>query len=315
MQLRDTLLESGFNECILLFSDMPEIDIERCVKDSIEIFCSTPKSITYRQYEPPTTSPRSKRTLWDFSLVGSNESEDIDLSTLVIRIHLFCKLFIYLRPPSIGNEPNSVSCAQDWALSTAERRRFDRTPRFIRHEIRQTQDYCGWCPKCRKVSVHFLLLKCSFGQVFSPADFAEELFLAVWICRILRRGRLKEVSCPAIRWTTCRNRGARSSALSGAAVMTWVSNLPKLFWNWIGSEFAPSIKVSTFYLKRKYSSSLPLSACANQSDTQRVDGTRQSANKTEIFFCWYLLCLVKCIRRKCIEGNNNNKIPDHIINY
>ena len=113
MQLRDTLLESGFNECILLFSDMPEIDIERCVKDSIEIFCSTPKSITYRQYEPPTTSPRSKRTLWDFSLVGSNESEDIDLSTLVIRIHLFCKLFIYLRPPSIGNEPNSVSCAQD----------------------------------------------------------------------------------------------------------------------------------------------------------------------------------------------------------
>lgn len=48
-QLRDTLLESGFNECILLFSDMPEIDMERCVKDSIDIFCSTPASVTYRQ--------------------------------------------------------------------------------------------------------------------------------------------------------------------------------------------------------------------------------------------------------------------------
>lgn len=31
-QLRDTLMESGFNECILLFSDLPEIDIGECVK-------------------------------------------------------------------------------------------------------------------------------------------------------------------------------------------------------------------------------------------------------------------------------------------
>ncbi|XP_021940580.1 TBC domain-containing protein kinase-like protein isoform X2 [Zootermopsis nevadensis] len=50
-QLRDTLLESGFNECILLFSDLPEIDMERCVTDSIELYCSTPRSVTYRQHE------------------------------------------------------------------------------------------------------------------------------------------------------------------------------------------------------------------------------------------------------------------------
>ncbi|KAK7503784.1 hypothetical protein BaRGS_00004907 [Batillaria attramentaria] len=49
-QLRDRLLSFGFNECILLFSDMPEIDIERCVQDSIKIFCSTPKSATFRQH-------------------------------------------------------------------------------------------------------------------------------------------------------------------------------------------------------------------------------------------------------------------------
>ncbi|KAI8798608.1 TBC domain-containing protein kinase protein [Biomphalaria glabrata] len=52
-QLRDRLLSFGFNECILLFSDMPEIDIERCVQDSIRIFCSTPKSATYRQHARP----------------------------------------------------------------------------------------------------------------------------------------------------------------------------------------------------------------------------------------------------------------------
>lgn len=86
-QLRDSLLESGFNECILLFSDMPEIDIERCLKDSIEIFCSTPKSVTYREHEPPSNSPKGNRSFWDFSLVGLtnwlDEDDEVDMSSLV----------------------------------------------------------------------------------------------------------------------------------------------------------------------------------------------------------------------------------------
>nr|XP_057902034.1 TBC domain-containing protein kinase-like protein [Doryrhamphus excisus] len=52
-QLRDRLLANGFNECILLFSDLPEIDIERCVRDSINLFSYTPKSATYRQHAQP----------------------------------------------------------------------------------------------------------------------------------------------------------------------------------------------------------------------------------------------------------------------
>ncbi|KAF4019734.1 hypothetical protein G4228_011451 [Cervus hanglu yarkandensis] len=52
-QLRDRLLANGFNECILLFSDLPEIDIERCVRESINLFCWTPKSATYRQHAQP----------------------------------------------------------------------------------------------------------------------------------------------------------------------------------------------------------------------------------------------------------------------
>ncbi|KAK7791421.1 hypothetical protein R5R35_014447 [Gryllus longicercus] len=61
-QLRDTLLASGFNECILLFSDLPEVDMERCVNDSIEMYCSTPRSVTYRQheYQPPPQSKSSE---------------------------------------------------------------------------------------------------------------------------------------------------------------------------------------------------------------------------------------------------------------
>ncbi|XP_030836692.1 TBC domain-containing protein kinase-like protein [Strongylocentrotus purpuratus] len=52
-QLRVGLLMAGFNECILLFSDMPEIDIEKCVRESIRLFCNTPKSATYRKYAHP----------------------------------------------------------------------------------------------------------------------------------------------------------------------------------------------------------------------------------------------------------------------
>ena len=48
-QLRARLLDAEFNDCILLFSDLPAIDIEECVNDSIRIFCATPKSLTYRK--------------------------------------------------------------------------------------------------------------------------------------------------------------------------------------------------------------------------------------------------------------------------
>ncbi|KAI5742354.1 hypothetical protein M8J77_006460 [Diaphorina citri] len=54
-QLRETLLSSGFNECILLFSDLPEVDIEQSVTDSIDIYCVTPRSITFRMHESEST--------------------------------------------------------------------------------------------------------------------------------------------------------------------------------------------------------------------------------------------------------------------
>ncbi|XP_062533683.1 TBC domain-containing protein kinase-like protein [Armigeres subalbatus] len=56
-QLKSTLLKSGFNECILLFSDLPDIVMETCVNDSEAMYQFTPKSITYRKYalndDPP----------------------------------------------------------------------------------------------------------------------------------------------------------------------------------------------------------------------------------------------------------------------
>lgn len=50
MQLKTTLLQSGFNECILLFSDLPDIVMETCVIESQRMYLCTPKSISFRKY-------------------------------------------------------------------------------------------------------------------------------------------------------------------------------------------------------------------------------------------------------------------------
>lgn len=41
-QLRSDLLEYNFNDCIVAFSDLPEIDIEKCINDATHFYCSTP---------------------------------------------------------------------------------------------------------------------------------------------------------------------------------------------------------------------------------------------------------------------------------
>ncbi|CAG9823731.1 unnamed protein product [Phaedon cochleariae] len=59
-QLRDRLLNAGFNECILLFSDLPEVDIEKSVYLSTDTFKTTPTSITAREHENCEFQERDK---------------------------------------------------------------------------------------------------------------------------------------------------------------------------------------------------------------------------------------------------------------
>lgn len=49
-QLKPTLLKLCFNDCILLFSDLPDIVMETCVIEPQEMYLSTPKSISYRKH-------------------------------------------------------------------------------------------------------------------------------------------------------------------------------------------------------------------------------------------------------------------------
>jgi TBC domain-containing protein kinase-like protein len=48
LQLRPALMEAQFNECILLFSEMPSVDIDHVVTQSMDLFAATPPSISFR---------------------------------------------------------------------------------------------------------------------------------------------------------------------------------------------------------------------------------------------------------------------------
>lgn len=51
-QLKATLMASGFNECILLFSDLPDIVMEACVIEAQKMYQGTPKSVSHRKFAP-----------------------------------------------------------------------------------------------------------------------------------------------------------------------------------------------------------------------------------------------------------------------
>lgn len=51
-QLRHQLLDLSFNDCILIFSDVPEIGIDSLVAEAIRLFRATPKSATQRDWVP-----------------------------------------------------------------------------------------------------------------------------------------------------------------------------------------------------------------------------------------------------------------------
>ena len=85
-QLRDRLLAAEFNDCILLFSDLPVIDIEKCVKDSISIFVATPKSLTYRKYGSPPKTERCGEALSRSSSANEFRATDpLDITSITLK--------------------------------------------------------------------------------------------------------------------------------------------------------------------------------------------------------------------------------------
>ena len=84
LQLRSQLLQSDFNECILLFSDLPEVNIDVVVQKSIQIFCQTPKSATYRMHAQQVS--KNKREAASYYTLDYNSQPKSDLSNMSISL-------------------------------------------------------------------------------------------------------------------------------------------------------------------------------------------------------------------------------------
>ncbi|XP_064391569.1 TBC domain-containing protein kinase-like protein isoform X2 [Halichondria panicea] len=59
LQLRDDLLSFDFNECILMFSDLPDLDIQQCVFDAVRLYQLTPPSAVARLHDPAHSQPNN----------------------------------------------------------------------------------------------------------------------------------------------------------------------------------------------------------------------------------------------------------------
>lgn len=145
-QLKSRLLQYGFNECILLFSDLPEIDIEQCVKDCVKIFHATPRSASYRQYAQSTAAAAGDRPaafgLQQPPATGSYQS-DLILSPVPLNV------LKEERCPRIsgddlllllGVRSNKSSPASDGAGAPAKQQALHK-PRLIVIDIRRKEDF------------------------------------------------------------------------------------------------------------------------------------------------------------------------------
>lgn len=106
-------MDFSFNDCILIFSDFPQIDIERCVRNSIKYFCSTPKSITKRGLWPLESlkeNPRLPRIeLEDLLVIFEKQAKNGNADSVNSKPFVFVDCRSKEEVSQFGSIANSVS--------------------------------------------------------------------------------------------------------------------------------------------------------------------------------------------------------------
>ena len=94
-QLRNQLLQADFNECILLFSDLPEVNIDVVVQKSIQIFCQTPKSATYRTHAQQNSKNKREPASYytdDYNSLPKSELSNMSISLDELKREICCRI-------------------------------------------------------------------------------------------------------------------------------------------------------------------------------------------------------------------------------
>ena len=85
MHLKGTLCRLIKTLCLSL---LPEINIQKCVKESIQIFCNSPKSATYRQHARTQKKEENRPNVSYYSR-DYNEQPTSELVCLKITLPIF----------------------------------------------------------------------------------------------------------------------------------------------------------------------------------------------------------------------------------
>jgi hypothetical protein len=78
-QLRNQLLPLDFNQCIMLFSNLPEIDIDLCLEDAMAMLRITPGSVAVSKFDDADAST----TATNGGSAGNGGGSGLDLDFIV----------------------------------------------------------------------------------------------------------------------------------------------------------------------------------------------------------------------------------------
>ncbi|XP_003377447.1 putative TBC domain protein [Trichinella spiralis] len=124
--MEDRLLHCEFNECIILFSDVPEINVENCLKKALEIYQLAPKTLLYQRR---------------LSAVFVNGKSNCRLDPFSFTLQVGTQLGLHLEEvDSDSVAPCPEICAEEM-LFLSERKKNDVNNSLIIVDIRDKEDF------------------------------------------------------------------------------------------------------------------------------------------------------------------------------
>ncbi|KRZ97784.1 TBC domain-containing protein kinase-like protein [Trichinella sp. T8] len=124
--MEDRLLHCEFNECIILFSDVPEINVENCLKKALEIYQLAPKTLLYQRR---------------LSAVFVNGKSNCRLDPFSFTLQVGTQLGLHLEEMDNDNvAPCPEICAEEM-LFLSERKKNDVNNSLIIVDVRDKEDF------------------------------------------------------------------------------------------------------------------------------------------------------------------------------
>ncbi|KRY21233.1 TBC domain-containing protein kinase-like protein [Trichinella patagoniensis] len=139
--MEDRLLHCEFNECIILFSDVPEINVENCLKKALEIYQLAPKTLLYqRRLSAVFVNGKSNCRLDPFSFTLQVGTQLVWLLSRKILSSMIQSIVDFREVDNDNVAPCPEICAEEM-LFLSERKKNDVNNSLIIVDVRDKEDF------------------------------------------------------------------------------------------------------------------------------------------------------------------------------